>query len=102
MAREIVFRPAARADLRNLYDYIEKDSPANAGRYVEQIKTYCMQLVDFPERGTRRDDLRPGIRILGFRRRVNIAFVVLEDRVEIARLLYGGRDIASALDESDS
>ena len=101
MVREVVFRPAAREDLRSLYDYIELDSPANAARYVEQIQAYCMKLADFPERGTPRDDLRPGIRILGFRRRVSIAFVIFEDRVEIARLLYGGRDIGGALDEGD-
>ena len=102
MAREVVFRPAARADLKNLYAYIEQDSPANAARYVEQIEAYCMKLADFPERGTRRDDLRPGIRIIGFRRRVDIAFTVSHDRVEIARILYGGRDLGQAFDEDEA
>jgi toxin ParE1/3/4 len=66
---------------------------------VELIEAYCMKLADFPERGTRRDDLRPGIRIIGFRRRVDIAFTVLDDSVEIARILYGGRDLGQAWNE---
>jgi toxin ParE1/3/4 len=90
------------ADLKDIYDYIERDSPVNAARYVEQIEAFCMNLSDFPERGARRDDLRPGMRVLGFRRRVNIAFVVFEDRVEIARILYGGRDLGKAFEEAES
>lgn len=99
MAREVLLRPSALEDLKDIFDYIQEDSPANAARFVEQIEAYCMELGDFPERGTRRDDLRPGMRILGFRRRVSIAFAVFGDRVEIVRVLYAGRNIASALDE---
>jgi toxin ParE1/3/4 len=46
----------------------------------------------FPERGTRRDDLAPGVRTIGFERRVTIAFRVLEDAVEILAVAYAGRD----------
>jgi toxin ParE1/3/4 len=89
-------------DLKDLYDYIEQDSPANAAHYVDKIQAFCMKLADFPDRGTRRDDLRPGIRTIGFRRRVAIAFVVYDGRVEIARILYGGRDVARAFDEGEA
>jgi toxin ParE1/3/4 len=99
--RDVVLRPSALADLKDIFDYIEPHSPINAARYVEKIEAFCMKLEHFPERGTRRDDLRPGIRILGFRHRINIAFVVFDDRVEIVRVLYGGRDLASAFGSSD-
>jgi len=92
--RKLIFRPTAEAELQDIYDYISKDSPQNAARFVERIEAYCMALVDFPERGARRDDLRPGIRVTGFERRVAIAFAVLPDSVEIAHILYGGRDLA--------
>ena len=100
--REVVIRPAAVADLKSLYDYIHLHSPSNAAHYVASIEEYCMRLADFSERGTRRDDLGSGIRTLGFRRRVAIAFVVLDDRVEIARILYGGRDLDRELIEDDA
>lgn len=101
MRRELVIRPRALADLKDLYNYIERDSPVAADEYVERIEAYCTELVDFPERGTRRDDLKPGIRVVGFGRRVGIAFAVFDDRVEIARILYGGRDLGRALDETE-
>jgi toxin ParE1/3/4 len=101
MIREVIFRPSAVADLKEIYDYIERHSPESAARYVEWIEAYCMKLAHFSERGTRRDELKPGIRIIGMQRRVAIAFVVLEDRVEIAGIAYGGRDLIRALREGE-
>jgi toxin ParE1/3/4 len=45
-----------------------------------------------PERGARRDDIRPGLRTIGFERRATIIFQVTESEVLIVRILYGGRD----------
>lgn len=39
-----------------------------------------------------RDDRRPGLRTIGFRRRVVIAFAVTEEAVEVLGVYYGGRD----------
>ncbi len=47
----------------------------------------------FPERGRRRDDIRQGLRVIGFERRVTIAFHVTDDFVIIDLILYGGRDV---------
>ena len=44
------------------------------------------------ERGRKRDDVRPGLRIAGFERRVTVAFMVENDRVIILRLFYGGQE----------
>jgi toxin ParE1/3/4 len=56
-----------------------------------------MDLATFPERGTRRDDILPGLRTIGFERRVTIAFRVLKARVEIVTIAYGGRDFEREL-----
>ena len=91
--RRVSFRPLAEADLLEIYRYIaEKAGRGAAGGYIDRIETACMALETFPERGTRRDDIRPGLRIIGFERRVAIAFMVEVDRVTILRLFYGGRD----------
>jgi toxin ParE1/3/4 len=50
-----------------------------------------MNLAEFPERGTIRNELVPGLRIVGFERRAAIAFIVEADAVRIMRVLYGGR-----------
>jgi toxin ParE1/3/4 len=48
-------------------------------------------------RGARRDDLKKGLRVLGFERRVAIAFRVTDSQVIVARVLYGGRDLGKAI-----
>ena len=42
-------------------------------------------------RGTRRDDVRPGLRITSYRKRVVIAFAVDADQVQIIGIFYGGQ-----------
>ncbi|MFZ4411393.1 MAG: type II toxin-antitoxin system RelE/ParE family toxin [Paracraurococcus sp.] len=102
MARKVVFAPEALADLRSLYDIIADASlPARALAYVEGLRQFCLGFADFPERGTRRDAIRPGLRTLGYRRRVTVAFHVTEREVVIDRLLYGGRDLEGLLREDD-
>jgi toxin ParE1/3/4 len=48
-------------------------------------------------RGRKRDDLLPGLRTIGFERRVTVAFVVSADAVLIEGIFYGGRDFEAAL-----
>jgi toxin ParE1/3/4 len=53
---------------------------------------YCLGFDIASERGHRRDDVSPGLRIVGFERRVTIAFVADENQVTILRLFYGGQN----------
>ena len=90
----IVFAPEARDDLKELYLFIaEQANGDRAMAYLERIENYCQRFANFPERGTRRDDLFPGLRVIDFERRVTIAFHVGADTVTFLRILYGGRDI---------
>ena len=98
MSREVVFAPEARDDILELYEYIAGQAGAARARaYTDRIVSYCLGFTTFPERGRRRDDLRPGLRVIGFGRRVTIAFHVTSDRITIDRVLYGGRDLTRAL-----
>lgn len=92
MTFKVFFRPEAEADLVGLYEYIaEKAGHKIAGDYIDRIEEACMGLATFPKRGTRRDDILPGLRTFGFERRVTIAFRVLKSRVEIVTIAYAGR-----------
>ena len=98
MARKVFFRPNAEADLATLYDYIAGElGSAVAIAYFDRIEAACLTLADTPERGTRRDDILPDLRTMGFERRVTIAFRVLKTRVEIVTIAYGGRDFEGDL-----
>jgi toxin ParE1/3/4 len=88
--------PQAKADLRNLNDWIsEKASPAVADGYEERLLAFISRLRHFPERGDRRDDVSPSLRVIGFERRVSIAFEVTAEAVVILRILYAGRQFGS-------
>jgi toxin ParE1/3/4 len=100
--REVVFAPEALGDLRELYDFIAQDAgTGRAQSYTDRIIAHCLELVTFLERGTRRDDLRPGMRITTWRRRVTIAFHITGTTVAIDRILYGGRDLTAIFDEGE-
>jgi toxin ParE1/3/4 len=97
----IAFRPTAQRDLLRLYDYIASEtSVERAAGFIDRIEDACLSLQTFPERGTRRDDIRPGLRVMGFDRRVTIVFRVGRAEVVIVRILYGGRDYERALRRS--
>ncbi len=66
-------------------------------RYLERIETFCRSFSEFPQRGVGRDDLLPGLRVIGFERRITIAFHVGADWVTFDRILYGGRDVEASL-----
>ena len=90
---EVFFAPEARDDLLALYDWIAKAaSPNTALSYIERIEAHCLRLKHLAERGHSRDDIRPGLRIIGFERRVTIAFAVEDQRATILRVFYGGRN----------
>ena len=57
-----------------------------------------MALATFPKRGRRRDDILPGLRTIGFERRVTIAFRVLKTQVEIVTIAYAGRNFEDELE----
>jgi toxin ParE1/3/4 len=99
----IIFTPEAQDDLLDLYDYIaDHGSSARALRYLERIEKTCLSLSTLPVRGTCRNDLRPGLRVMGFERRVLIAFRVSDDSVAILRVLYGGRSVELAFPQEEN
>ncbi|HEY0162768.1 MAG TPA: type II toxin-antitoxin system RelE/ParE family toxin [Edaphobacter sp.] len=102
MSYTVVFAPEAEVQLAELFRYIAgESSPDIALRYTEGIVTYCESLHIFPVRGMARDDLRPGLRITSYRKRVVIAFQVEESRVNILGIFYGGRDYEAVFEETE-
>lgn len=91
--RAVEFSPEALEDLQRIYDWLANAAdPETAFAYISRIETFCRGLAFGAERGHSRTDIRPGLRIVGFERRVTIAFTVTETRILILRLFYGGRD----------
>lgn len=91
--RAVLYDPDAADDLDWIYATIAAAAdPVTAYRYEERIRRFCERLETASERGARRDDIRPGLRVAGFERRVAVAFAVEDDCVRILRVFYGGVD----------
>ncbi len=91
--RNVIFAPEARDDLFQIYEWIAvAASPIVALDYVERIESWCFAFDLAGERGRKRDDIRPGLRVTGFERRMTIAFTVTSEQVTILRLFHGGQD----------
>lgn len=91
--RPVEFSPEAKDDLIALYDWIAaRAGPTIAIGYIDRLEAFCVKLAIGSERGSARSDVREGLRVIGFERRVNVAFVVEEARVVVLRLFYGGRN----------
>ncbi|TIR14262.1 MAG: type II toxin-antitoxin system RelE/ParE family toxin [Mesorhizobium sp.] len=98
MEYRIVFHAKAEAELEQLYDDIaERASPAVAWNFVAGIRDHCLGLSTFPQRGTERVEIMPGLRIIGYRRAVRIVFAVDGERVLILGIFYAGRNITPEL-----
>lgn len=91
--RTVVLSPEAIDDLNRLYDWIASVAGSTVAlRYIERIETFCMRLEFASERGSLREDIRPGLRAVGFERRLTVAFSVGAETVTIYRLFYGGQN----------
>lgn len=91
--RAVTFTPQARKDLFNFGDWIAERAGTDVARgWIERLEAYCSGFAFAGERGRRRDDLRPGLRVVGFERRVAVVFAVSDDEVTILRLHYGGQN----------
>ena len=94
----VEFLRPAEEDLLNLYEAISAQAGiVIAGNYIDRIEAACLALQTSPLRGTRRDDILPGLRTVGFERRATIVFRVHGTRVTIVRVFYGGQDFEHAL-----
>ena len=91
--RQVEFAPEAIDDLQSLYDYIAGAAgPATAIAYLDRLEAWCAGFSVAAERGRQRDDIRTGLRIVGYQRRITVAFTTDPERVTILRLFYGGQD----------
>jgi toxin ParE1/3/4 len=97
---EVRFLAGAIDDLDALFVYIARRSSLEiADSYLARIERSCLSLQSLPVRGTAVTGDVSGLRTMGFECRVTILFRVGVDRVDILRVLYGGRDLEPSVEE---
>ena len=91
---DIVVSRRARDDFKRIWRYIALDNEDAADRLLLALDTKIERLRTYPELGSRRDEIRPGARLL-----VHGAYLVLyeyqpaHDTVEIVAIVEGMRDL---------
>jgi toxin ParE1/3/4 len=94
------FRPAALADLEDIYDYIAEDNPAAAGEFVALIRAKCAFLQKTPCGGRIRPEIRDDLRSFSVKTYV-IFYRACDDVVEIVNVIRGSRDIETLFSKDD-
>ena len=94
-------KPDVFLDYVAIAEHVERwtEDRALADRTVDAIRAFITSLKEIPHRGTKRDDLRPGLRIVTFKRRTAIAIEIDEGAkvVTVLRVFYGGQDYETVL-----
>ena len=79
--------------MAQLHSYLKlKASKLVADRYLDCLGIFLEGLDLASERGTLRSDILPNLRVIGFERKLAIAFVVTMDSVKILRIFSGGQN----------
>ncbi|MBP0029899.1 type II toxin-antitoxin system RelE/ParE family toxin [Roseofilum sp. Guam] len=90
----------ATQDLNEIAEYFANSNVDAGEEFFLEFNQRCKQLVDFPYSGKSYADLRLGLRGLSFKGYI-IFYRVLEDGVEILRVLSGRRNLPQFFQESE-
>src|SRR5918996_1214394 len=102
---EIILRPKAREDIAEIAAYIGLDNPEASAAFRQTLQNFYEVLADLPEIGSVRNFDNPELedlrmwRIPRFKNYL-IFYRLTSEKVEIARVLHGARDISSVFGET--
>lgn len=104
MTGRINYTPETQHQLNELDDWIAKAASAEtARRFVTAILDHIDGILVFPLAGRARDDVRPGMRTITFKKRTLVAYEVDESSgelvVNVLGVFHGGQDWEAALGE---
>ncbi len=101
MTTPVVFAPAARQDLVDIWEFVAADDIDAADRLFEQIMPACRRIGSVPAIGHRRPDLTSAeVRFWPVRSYL-VVYRHREEEVEVVRILSGYRDVAALLDDAE-
>ena len=98
MPHKLIITPRAKKHLRDIFLFLNKNAGFSiASNYIIQIENRLEKLKLFPCVGSLNSDIIPNLRSFGFKKKVLIAFEVLDDLIIIHAILYGRQDLHKAL-----
>lgn len=100
MSRAVLFSPAARNDLDEIWDYsVRHWGAAQTEQYILSIRDACAALAAGRKQGRAIDDIRPGYRKLAVGS--HFVFYRLTDRgdINVIRILHQRMDVPGRLED---
>lgn len=98
MARELIISDEAESDLDDIWDYIARDSPLKADRFIDQLYRKCIDIAKLEGIGRRRDELSEGLFSIPHKKFI-IFFEREKTHINIVRVLRGTRDLDQIFEE---
>ena len=96
MPKDIAFyelSSEADQDISDIFDYTEAEFGLyQAVSYITALDECFTQLVENPEFGRERDEIREELRSITSSSHI-VFYCILEDRIRIVRVLHGSRDL---------
>jgi toxin ParE1/3/4 len=93
---QYIINVRATQDLSEISEYLAGISLERSDRFLQEFDRKCLQIVNFPLSGKSRE-LRSDLRGMVFQGYL-IFYRVLENEVEIMRVIAGRRDLTSLFD----
>jgi toxin ParE1/3/4 len=92
---KVLFAPAADLDLQEIVEYIARDKPQAARRWLTRVKEKCRLLAKNPEIGELRPEFLSGTCRCSMVGNYVIYYRPAAGGIEVARVIRGDRDVRS-------
>jgi len=99
MSRHVINILASR-DLNDIADYFTNHNVEAGEQFFREFERRCQQLVNFPNLGKSYAEIRPNLRGLSLKGYI-IFYRLLDDGVEILRVLSGYQNFSKAFQETE-
>lgn len=94
----VVFSRRARAQIARSRDYLSIHADEETGeRLTTALIDRCLELDDFPDRGTPHPELGAGVRTILFQRKATIGYVVADTDVVVIGIAWRGQRLEDAI-----
>lgn len=93
----VLKHPLAELDLDEIWLYIAVDNQDIADRFLDEIDEKCRTLAELPKMGNPCPELAPDLRMFPIDNHI-IFYELIENGVEIVRVIHGARDIKELFD----
>jgi len=92
---QIILSPRAQDDLKNVRQFtVSTYSEKQAQKYLSAIEAGINQLLDNPEIGRSRDDVKSGYRSLNIEKHI-MFYIIKKSEIHILGVIHGRMDITS-------